>query len=80
MSNQPMPFNWAVPLVSVFQFATRVRQACAGSGTITTAEIGYEYSTKDGVLYRIVGGAWQPLGDAMELAALCDEELYRQCR
>ena len=75
-----MPFNWAPDPVSVFQFAARVRQACGGGGTITTAEIGYEYSAKDGVLYRVVGGNWQAIGDAMELAGLPDEQLYARCR
>lgn len=31
-------------------------------------------------LYRVTHGNWQPLGDTLEMAALSDEELYKQCR
>ncbi len=75
-----MPFSWAPAPVTVAQFAARVRDACTGVGHITVAAIGYEYSARDGVLYRIVSGNWRAIGDAMEMIALSDHAVFETAR
>lgn len=80
MRMQPPPFHWHTDRLLVSQFATRVREACTGVGHITVVEVGYEYSARDGLLYRVVGSTWQVVGNALEIMQLTDEEIYVLCR
>ena len=73
---------WHPDLVTVAQFAARIRQHLDGRGYIFTPEVGWAYLIHGGVLHRVntAQDTIQPLMTVEDAATMDDETLVQRCK